>query len=134
VQQEGQVFNDSIFANIKYGDITAPDEKVIEAAKMAQIHDKVSEWPQGYQTVVGERGLKLSGGEKQRGMMSRLRPARGRDAPGSSPDHACVAVNIARTRLKNPKILLLDEATSALDSNTEKAIQGQLRQLVSWRI
>lgn len=61
------VFNDSIFGNIKYGDITAPDEKVMEAANMAQIHDRIMEWPKGYQTVVGERGVKLSGGEKQRG-------------------------------------------------------------------
>ncbi|KAK9899155.1 P-loop containing nucleoside triphosphate hydrolase protein [Cystobasidium minutum MCA 4210] len=104
VQQEGMVFNDSIFYNIKFGDLSAPDEKVMQAAKMAQIHDKIMDWPKGYQTLVGERGVKLSGGEKQR-------------------------VNIARTILKDPKVLLLDEATSALDSNTEKAIQGQLRQL-----
>lgn len=61
------VFNDSVFGNIKYGDITAPDAKVIEAAKIAQIHDRIVEWPRGYETVVGERGVKLSGGEKQRG-------------------------------------------------------------------
>lgn len=67
VQQEGMVFNDSVFGNIKYGDITAPDAKVIEAAKIAQIHDRIVEWPRGYETVVGERGVKLSGGEKQRG-------------------------------------------------------------------
>jgi ABC-type multidrug transport system fused ATPase/permease subunit len=67
VQQEGMMFNDTIFANIKYGDITAPDAKVVEVAKMAQIHDRIIEWPKGYYTLVGERGVKLSGGEKQRG-------------------------------------------------------------------
>lgn len=128
VQQEGSVLNDSIFANIKYGDIIAPDEKVLEAAKMAQLHDKVMEWPKKYQTVVGERGVKLSGGEKQRGKSSRLLQGL------SINDSKHLLVNIARTILKNPKILLLDEATSALDSNTEKAIQSQLRRLVSGTI
>lgn len=118
------VFNDSIFSNIKYGDITASDEKVTEAAKMAQIHDRIMEWPKGYQTVVGERGVKLSGGEKQRGEHQSF------DCLRYITLTTCTLVNIARTVLKSPKILLLDEATSALDSNTEKAIQGQLRRLV----
>jgi ATP-binding cassette, subfamily B, heavy metal transporter len=101
VPQDTVLFNDTIFYNIKYGRPDASDAEVIEAAKMAQIDDFVSTLPQGYETMVGERGLKLSGGEKQR-------------------------VAIARTILKGPPILILDEATSALDSHTEKEIQDAL--------
>jgi ATP-binding cassette, subfamily B, heavy metal transporter len=101
VPQDTVLFNDSIFYNIKYGRHDATDEQVYEAARMAQIDDFVRTLPQGYKTMVGERGLKLSGGEKQR-------------------------VAIARTILKGPPILILDEATSALDSHTEKEIQDAL--------
>jgi ATP-binding cassette subfamily B protein len=98
------LFNDTIFYNIKYGRADATDAEVIAAAKMAQIDDFVQTLPDGYDTMVGERGLKLSGGEKQR-------------------------VAIARTILKGPPILILDEATSALDSHTEKEIQDALDQV-----
>ncbi len=101
VPQDTVLFNDTIFYNIKYGRPDATDAEVIEAAKMAQIDDFVKTLPAGYDTMVGERGLKLSGGEKQR-------------------------VAIARTILKGPPILILDEATSALDSHTEKEIQDAL--------
>ncbi|MGY3436528.1 MULTISPECIES: ABCB family ABC transporter ATP-binding protein/permease [unclassified Marinovum] len=101
VPQDTVLFNDTIYYNIEYGRAGATREEVIEAAKAAQIHDFISSLPDGYDTTVGERGLKLSGGEKQR-------------------------VGIARTLLKNPPILLLDEATSALDSETEQEIQGAL--------
>ena len=101
VPQDTVLFNDTIFYNIKYGRAEATDAEVIEAAKMAQIDDFVAALPGGYNTMVGERGLKLSGGEKQR-------------------------VAIARTILKGPPILILDEATSALDSHTEKEIQDAL--------
>lgn len=67
VQQEASLFNDTILANIKYGDVAAEDHKVVEAAKAAQMHKRILEWPKKYHTVVGERGVKLSGGEKQRG-------------------------------------------------------------------
>jgi ATP-binding cassette subfamily B protein len=101
VPQDTVLFNDTIFYNIKYGRHDATDAEVIAAAKMAQIDDFVKTLPDGYNTMVGERGLKLSGGEKQR-------------------------VAIARTILKAPPILILDEATSALDSHTEKEIQDAL--------
>jgi ABC-type transport system involved in Fe-S cluster assembly fused permease/ATPase subunit len=101
VPQDTVLFNDTIFYNIKYGRPDATDAEVIEAARMAQIDDFVAALPAGYNTMVGERGLKLSGGEKQR-------------------------VAIARTILKGPPILILDEATSALDSHTEKEIQDAL--------
>ena len=101
VPQDTVLFNDTIYYNIEYGREGATREEVIEAAKAAQIHEFISSLPDGYDTTVGERGLKLSGGEKQR-------------------------VGIARTLLKNPPILLLDEATSALDSETEQEIQGAL--------
>jgi len=101
VPQDTVLFNDSIRYNIRYGRPDATDEEVEDAARMAQIHDFISGLPEGYDSQVGERGLKLSGGEKQR-------------------------VAIARTLLKNPPILLLDEATSALDTHTEKEIQGSL--------
>jgi len=101
VPQDTVLFNDTIRYNIRYGRWDASDAEVEEAARQAQIDDFISRAPKGYETEVGERGLKLSGGEKQR-------------------------VAIARTILKGPPILLLDEATSALDSHTEKDIQDEL--------
>lgn len=101
VPQDTVLFNDTIEYNIRYGRPDASDEEVREAARMAQIEDFILDLPDGYKTMVGERGLKLSGGEKQR-------------------------VAIARTILKAPPILMLDEATSALDSHTEKEIQDAL--------
>jgi ATP-binding cassette subfamily B protein len=101
VPQDTVLFNDTILYNIRYGRPDASDEDVVAAAKIAQIDEFVQTLPQGYKTMVGERGLKLSGGEKQR-------------------------VAIARTLLKGPPILVLDEATSALDSHTEKEIQDAL--------
>ena len=104
VPQDTVLFNDTIKYNISYGKLDATEEEVIQAAKAAQIHDKILTFPEGYGTKVGERGLRLSGGEKQR-------------------------VAIARTLLKNPKIVLLDEATSALDTETERQIQDSLAQM-----
>ncbi|CUI79644.1 ABCB family ABC transporter ATP-binding protein/permease [Cognatishimia activa] len=101
VPQDTVLFNDTIRYNIAYGRDNATEEDIVEAAKAAQIHDFVSSLPEGYDTAVGERGLKLSGGEKQR-------------------------VGIARTLLKNPPLLLLDEATSALDTETELSIKEAL--------
>ncbi|CAD6194110.1 unnamed protein product [Caenorhabditis auriculariae] len=108
VPQDTVLFNDTIKYNIKFGDPKASDEEIIEAAKAAMIHDKIVSLPDGYETLVGERGLKLSGGEKQR-------------------------VAIARTILKKPQFIFLDEATSALDTHTERAIQRCLEQLCSSR-
>lgn len=102
VPQDTVLFNDTVFYNIAYGRDDATAEQVEAAARAAQIHEFIMALPDGYQTQVGERGLKLSGGEKQR-------------------------VGIARTLLKNPPILLLDEATSALDSQTEEGILDSLR-------
>ena len=102
VPQDTVLFNDTIFYNIAYGRPDAPREELIAAARAAKIHDFILSLPDGYETKVGERGLKLSGGEKQR-------------------------VGIARTLLKNPPILLLDEATSALDTQTERDIQESLK-------
>jgi ATP-binding cassette subfamily B protein len=104
VPQDTVLFNDSIGYNIAYGNPSAPEDKVFEAAKLASIHDFISAQPEGYNTNVGERGLKVSGGEKQR-------------------------IAIARTIMKDPPILLLDEATSALDTNTEKEIQSALKKV-----
>ena len=104
VPQDTVLFNDTIAYNIHYGNPEAPWEQVQEAAQLAQIHGFVESLPKGYETEVGERGLKLSGGEKQR-------------------------VAIARTILKGPRILIFDEATSALDSHTEKEIQESLREV-----
>ena len=101
VPQDTVLFNDTIRYNIRYGRWDASDAEVEEAARQAQIDDFIRRAPKGYETEVGERGLKLSGGEKQR-------------------------VAIARTILKAPPILLLDEATSALDSHTERDIQEAL--------
>jgi len=108
VPQDTVLFNDSIYYNIAYGRPDASREEVIEAARAAHILHFIESLPQGWDTVVGERGLKLSGGEKQR-------------------------VAIARTLLKNPAILILDEATSALDTKTEKAIQGELLEIARGR-
>jgi len=104
VPQDTVLFNDSIFYNIQYGRPSASPAEVEEAARLAQVHDFVMSLPDGYNARVGERGLKLSGGEKQR-------------------------VAIARTILKGPKILLFDEATSALDTHTEREIQKALEQV-----
>lgn len=102
VPQDTVLFNDTIYYNIAYGNPKAPKEAVFEAARLAKIHHFIESLPQGYDTMVGERGLKLSGGEKQR-------------------------VAIARTLLKRPAIFLFDEATSALDTQTEKEIQKSIR-------
>jgi ATP-binding cassette, subfamily B, heavy metal transporter len=102
VPQDTVLFNDTIRYNIGYGRPGASQTEIEQAAKSAQVHDFVLKLPEGYDTKVGERGLKLSGGEKQR-------------------------VAIARTILKDPRILILDEATSALDSRTEQDIQAALR-------
>lgn len=102
VPQDTVLFNETVYYNIAYGRPSATREEVEEAAKSARIHDFIISTPKGYETMVGERGLKLSGGEKQR-------------------------VAIARTLLKNPQILIFDEATSALDSANERAIQSELQ-------
>ncbi len=102
VPQDTVLFNDTVEYNIAYGQVGATRAQVEEAAASAHIHDFIASTPTGYQTMVGERGLKLSGGEKQR-------------------------VAIARTLLKNPPIMIFDEATSALDSANERAIQGELQ-------
>ena len=104
VPQDTVLFNDTIRYNIAYGRPGATDEEVEQAARHAQVHDFVMKLPEGYKTCVGERGLKLSGGEKQR-------------------------VAIARTILKNPRVLILDEATSALDTRTEQEIQAALKEI-----
>jgi ATP-binding cassette subfamily B protein len=103
VPQDTVLFNETVYYNIAYGRPSASREEVEQAARAARIHDFIVSTPLGYQTMVGERGLKLSGGEKQR-------------------------VAIARTLLKNPFILIFDEATSALDSSNERAIQSELRE------
>ncbi|RKQ73835.1 ABCB family ABC transporter ATP-binding protein/permease [Oceanibaculum indicum] len=108
VPQDTVLFNDTIYYNIAYGRPGATPAEVEEAARLAQVHDFVLGLPDGYTTRVGERGLKLSGGEKQR-------------------------VAIARTILKRPAILLFDEATSALDTHTEREIQGALREVSKGR-
>ncbi|GAA0544579.1 ATP-binding cassette subfamily B protein [Rhizomicrobium palustre] len=104
VPQDTVLFNDTVRYNIGYGRIGASDDEIEEAARLAQIDKFIRDLPNGYQAQVGERGLKLSGGEKQR-------------------------VAIARTILKNPPILLLDEATSALDTHTEREIQSALNEV-----
>ena len=104
VPQDTVLFNDTIAYNIEYGFPGCSEQSVVKAAKSAAIHDFILSTPDQYQTMVGERGLKLSGGEKQR-------------------------VSIARTILKDPRIFLFDEATSSLDSLTEKEIQKSLNQI-----
>ena len=108
VPQDTVLFNDTIYYNIAYGKPAASPAQIEQAARLAHIHDFIMGLPDGYQTVVGERGLKLSGGEKQR-------------------------VAIARTILKEPCILVFDEATSALDTHTEREIQANLREVSSGR-
>jgi ATP-binding cassette subfamily B protein len=108
VPQDTVLFNDTIYYNIAYGRPDATREEIMAAAQTAHIHDFIVSLPQGYDSMVGERGLKLSGGEKQR-------------------------VAIARAILKNPAILIFDEATSALDSKSEKAIQAELRAIAQNR-
>lgn len=105
IPQDTSLFHRSLMDNIRYGRLDASDEEVIRAAKRAFAHDFISELPQGYETLVGERGVKLSGGQRQR-------------------------IAIARAILKNSQILILDEATSALDSESEKYIQESLRSLM----
>ena len=101
VPQDTILFNETLMYNLKYANPNATDEEVYDACRAAAIHDRIESFPDGYRTKVGERGLRLSGGEKQR-------------------------VAIARTILKNPKIIMLDEATSALDGETEQKIQSKL--------
>ncbi len=108
VPQDTVLFNDTIAYNVRYGRPTATEDEVREGARLAQIDKLIADLPDGYDTIVGERGLKLSGGEKQR-------------------------VAIARTILKDPRILILDEATSALDTETEKGIQEALGAVSSGR-
>ena len=108
VPQDTVLFNDTIYYNIAYGRPGASPSEVENAARLARIHDFIMALPDGYQTTVGERGLKLSGGEKQR-------------------------VAIARTILKDPAILIFDEATSALDTHTERAIQANLNEIARGR-
>jgi len=108
VPQDSVLFHNTIHHNIRYGDLTASEEQVFRAARMAELHETIQDWPKGYQTQVGERGLKLSGGEKQR-------------------------VSIARAILKDSPILIFDEATSSLDSITENSIMKALAQATSGR-
>ena len=108
VPQDPSLFNTTIMENVRYSKLNATDEEVTEACKAAAIHDKIIRFAKGYSTMVGENGVKLSGGEKQR-------------------------IAIARVILKEPKIILLDEATSAVDSETEGHIQDALRNLVHGR-
>ena len=104
VPQDTSLFNDTIAYNIRYGRVDATREEVVAAARAANVHDFIEGLPEGYDTVVGERGLKLSGGEKQR-------------------------IAIARAILRNPPIMVFDEATSALDTRSERAIQVELERL-----
>lgn len=108
VSQDIIIFNDSVMANIRYGNLEASDEEVYEAAKAAAAHEFITEFEHGYDTVVGERGTKLSGGQKQR-------------------------ISIARAILRDAPILLLDEATSALDNESEKLVQNALQKLEQGR-
>ncbi|AUF83208.1 ABC transporter ATP-binding protein [Mesoplasma syrphidae] len=108
VEQEPQIMYGDVYENVRYGSFEATDEEVIEACKKAELHDLVKTWPEGYETILGERGFMLSGGQKQR-------------------------LVIARMFLKNPEILILDEATSALDNIVEKEIQEKLETLMVGR-
>jgi ATP-binding cassette subfamily B protein len=104
VQQDVFLFGGTIRENIAYGDLDAPEERIVDAARRARLTEMIAAMPQGLETVVGERGVRLSGGQKQR-------------------------LAIARMFLKNPPILILDEATSSLDSQTEQGIQASLAEL-----
>jgi subfamily B ATP-binding cassette protein MsbA len=102
------LFNDSIKNNIAYGDMGIEDDKIIEAAKIANAHNFISEMENGYETIIGDRGVKLSGGEKQR-------------------------ISIARAILRNPPILILDEATSSLDTESEMLVQQAIERIMTGR-
>ena len=108
VNQEAILFNDTIFNNIRFGNPDATEEQVMEAAKIANAHSFIMETPEGYNTMIGDRGCKLSGGQRQR-------------------------LSIARALLRNPSILILDEATSALDTESERLVQEALERLMSDR-
>jgi ATP-binding cassette subfamily B protein len=108
VSQETYLFHASVRENLRFARPDATDEEIEEAARTAHIHDLVASLPDGYDTIVGERGYRFSGGEKQR-------------------------MAIARTVLRNPPVLVLDEATSSLDTQTEYAIQGELERLSQGR-
>jgi ATP-binding cassette subfamily B protein len=108
VTQETYLFHDTVRRNLQYGKPDATDEELIAAARAANIHERIAELPEGYDTVVGERGYKLSGGEKQR-------------------------LAIARVVLKDPRILILDEATSSLDTTSERLVQSALEPLMKGR-
>ena len=108
VTQESILFNDTVFNNIAFGETTATAEEVIKAAKVANAHEFISRLPNGYNEIIGDRGVKLSGGQRQR-------------------------LSIARAVFKNPSILILDEATSALDSESEKLVQEALTNLMKNR-
>ena len=108
IQQDVFMFAGTVMDNIRYGRPDASEEEIVEAAKMAEIHEEIMRMPKGYESYIGERGVVLSGGQKQR-------------------------ISIARVFLKNPPILILDEATSALDSVTESRIQHAFDELAAGR-
>jgi ABC-type multidrug transport system fused ATPase/permease subunit len=108
VPQEILLFGGTIYENILYGNPAADKEAVYEAARMANAHDFISAFPEGYETVVGDRGIKLSGGQRQR-------------------------IAIARAMLRNPQLLILDEATSSLDTESEQQVQSALKTLMMGR-
>ena len=108
VPQETILFNGTVYDNILYGRLDATKEEIIEAAKAANAHDFIMELPQGYDTMLGDRGVNISGGQRQR-------------------------IAIARAILKNPRILILDEATSALDTESERLVQEALNRLMVGR-
>jgi ATP-binding cassette subfamily B protein len=108
VSQDVYLFDGTVRENIVYGTFKADDESVVAAAKIAEVHDFIMSLPQGYDTIVGERGIKLSGGQRQR-------------------------ISIARAVLKNPPLLILDEATSSVDNETESAIQRSLEKIIVGR-
>ena len=105
IQQDVYMFAGTVRENIRYGRPDATDEEIVEAARLAELHDEIMQMPDGYDSYIGERGVMLSGGQKQR-------------------------ISIARVFLKNPPVLILDEATSALDTVTERRIQASLRPAV----
>jgi ABC-type transport system involved in Fe-S cluster assembly fused permease/ATPase subunit len=108
VPQDPSLFNQTILENVRYARLDATDEEIYECCKAAAVHDKIMSFPDQYKSKVGERGVKLSGGELQR-------------------------ISIARVLLKNPKIVMLDEATSAVDSSTEQLIQDAFKLLSAGR-